>query len=254
LLTTILASFASEERGATVLMAASPCLLHVGFVPEAKIPANETPASEADCTWLSRPATTSSTEFVDVPTRPIVGDTDTITGCTETYERLAVALAIVTMTVSRLPAERPVSAGAVTKQASVLATPHEDDWVSAAVVLASPAKVAGALAVRVAVVSAATAAAETPVPTTVRETPPAALAACGYTALTSCEPVTHVKAPESDAVAVGPALTVTAALPAAGVVGTDARNTTRPGTAAYAKALILAAAASADWAVIVTAK
>ena len=48
-------------------------------------------------------------------------------------------------------------------------------------------------------------------------------------------------------------LTVTAALPAAGVVGTDTRNTTRPGTAAYSKALILAAAASADWAVIVTA-
>jgi len=253
LLTTILASFAREERGATVLMTAYPFLLKVSFVPEDKIPANETLTSEADCTWLSSPATMSSTKFVDVPTRPIVGNTDTITGCTETYESLAVALEIAKMTVSLLPAERPVSAGAVnTKQASVLATPHEDDWVTVAVVLANPAKVAGALAVKVAVVSAARAAAEKPVPTTVTETPPAALTACGYTDLTICEPVTYVKAPGSDAVTVDPVLTVTEALPAAVVVGTDTRNTTMPVTASYVKTLILAAAT--DWVLIVTAK
>ena len=162
-------------------------------------------------------------------------------------------MAIVKMTVSLLPAERPVSAGAVnTKQASVLATPHEDDWVTVAVVLANPAKVAGALAVKVAVVSAARAAAEKPVPTTVTETPPAALTACGYTDLTICEPVTYVKAPGSDAVTVDPVLTVTEALPAAVVVGTDTRNTTMPVTASYVKTLILAAAT--DWVLIVTAK
>ena len=116
-------------------------MLKVSFVPaEDKIPANETLTSEADCTWLSSPATMSSTECVDVPTRPIVGDADTIKGCTETYEIRAVALEIAKLTVSLSPAERPVSAGAVdTEQASALAAPHEDDWVTAAVVLASPA-------------------------------------------------------------------------------------------------------------------
>jgi hypothetical protein len=229
--------------------------LHVGFVPaEDELPANETLTSEADCTRLSSPATMSSTEFVDVPTRPIVGDADTITGCTETYEIRAVALEIAKLTVSLSPAERPVGAGAVdTEQASALAAPHEDDWVTAAVVLASPAKGAGALAVKVAVVSAARAAAERPVPTTVTETPPAAETACGHTDETICEPVTSVKAPGSDAVAVDPVLTVTEALPAAVVGGTDTRNATMPGTAAYVKAPMLAAAAT-DWALIVTAK
>jgi hypothetical protein len=141
LLTTILASFAREERGATVLMTAYPFLLKVPAGD--KIPANETLTSEADCTWLSSPATMSSSEFVDVPTRPIVGDVGdaaTIAGCTETYESRAVAQAIVQITVSLSSAERPVSAGAVKpQQASALAAPHEDDWVTAAVVLASPA-------------------------------------------------------------------------------------------------------------------
>jgi hypothetical protein len=136
----MLAAFAREERGATVLMTAYPKLLKVSLVPEDKIPANETLTSEADCTRLSSPATMSSTEFVDVPTRPIVGDADTITGCTETYEIRAVALEIAKLTVKLSPAERPVSAGAVKpQQASALAAPHEDDWVTAAVVLASPA-------------------------------------------------------------------------------------------------------------------
>jgi hypothetical protein len=81
-----------------------------------------------------------STESVDVPTRPIVGDAATITGCTETYESLAVAQATVQMSVSLSLAERPVSAGAVKpQQDSALAAPHEDEWVTAAVVLASPA-------------------------------------------------------------------------------------------------------------------
>jgi hypothetical protein len=91
------------------------------------------------------------------------------------------------------------------------------------------------------------------VPTTVTETPPAAEPACGYTDQTICEPVTSVKAPGSDAVAVDPVLTVTEALPAAVVGGTDTRNATMPGTAACVKAPMLAAAAR-DWAMIVTAK